>query len=69
MPFLCRVLQKTEQIVTCVKVFRNVSLFQELHEWFGKLGQMKSYSVLAIEKNCNEVKRELTRRNTEIKCP
>ncbi len=38
-----------------LKILRNVSLFRELNEWFGKLCQI-SYSVLAIEKNCNKTK-------------
>ncbi len=60
MAFLCRVLQKTlsklEQVwkqVKCVKGFEKRSLFRELYEWLGKLGQIISYIVLAIEKNCN----------------
>ncbi len=46
MVFLCRVLQKTlsklERVFKHVNVLivsRNVSLFEELYEWFGKLCQ------------------------------
>ncbi len=34
-----------------LKVLRNLSLFREVYEWFGKLGQINQlYSVLAIKK-------------------
>ncbi len=62
MAFLCRVLQKTLSKLEHVwKVLRNVSLFRELYEWFGKCVKWISNCVLAIEKNALRAKKVTAR--------